>query len=846
MADFNLQKAQNSIDSVQRQFNPQVITTLVSTPDLLNPVKNDQLRSLLSTITTKLINLIREKRQERIAQKEREAAALESNQPLEPEVLKPLTIEEEEYDIDKDGILSAKEKRTKFIADFKKELNEQVFQKYGIDIEGIEFFLKSDKESRKNQIVQFVKTNPKYLSTSGSIEDLVKKIDRQIETGKELFSIFKKGDMSFVEGQVVDSKTNLPIKGALVTFTDSSGETLLSYTDRTNKNGEFTIEIPQSPSTTPPLPPLTPEQQAVINAAIYVQFGISSPSNITSSFSSTTNTPSLSSTLIPISGSVNIPLPFIQDPPETITTTTTTNADGSSTVTTTNTTPVFTATTTTTVPAVTQSGAPLSETSPTNPTPQTEPAPTIEEIDVGVKYQQIGPEQLSGFSVYVAKNIEGDPYIPAISTLTGADGGFLLNAPEDFKYIGLSKNNAIYTTYTKGQILTGLSDLNIFEVPYDQFFADPPSTEVVKDSTNINSGSGGGILNTNRPVDTIKVIKTGLKNSYATVKLVPYKGDGSVKEKLLIRMDPLDLNFKQTIQKLLNPNKQDIDAATQDKKDAKWYQQEKLGKVARDLAKTLTPAVIALIVVFGLSNVDKLIEEGKGKLDDIQDEISCPTTEGGQAAQDRIKNIIAKKNKLTKQLNNVLNIIESTNSALGIAATSIEVLNSAYLILKNIPTPTSTGVPGTPGLPINVINSIQDNKDKIDKTINTLRKFNTGLVAILGIIRNTLKTILQYLNLLDNLIQFCSPDNEEEQVAISAELTALTQESTSPIVTNVNGFVMSVETEKTTNSLKRRRALASNSNGIVLLQGEWSFSSIDQILIDELVFYIKINNLKAY
>ena len=57
---------------------------------------------------------------------------------------------------------------------------------------------------------------------------------------------------------------------------------------------------------------------------------------------------------------------------------------------------------------------------------------------------------------------------------------------------------------------------------------------------------------------------------------------------------------------------------------------------------------------------------------------------------------------------------------------------------------------------------------------------------------------------------------------------------------------MSVETEKTTNSLKRRRALASNSDGVVLLQGEWSFSSIDQILIDELVFYIKINNLKAY
>jgi hypothetical protein len=56
---------------------------------------------------------------------------------------------------------------------------------------------------------------------------------------------------------------------------------------------------------------------------------------------------------------------------------------------------------------------------------------------------------------------------------------------------------------------------------------------------------------------------------------------------------------------------------------------------------------------------------------------------------------------------------------------------------------------------------------------------------------------------------------------------------------------MSVETENTTQPLKRRRALARNQQGIVMLQGEWSFSSIDQILIDELVFYIQQNNLKA-
>ena len=56
---------------------------------------------------------------------------------------------------------------------------------------------------------------------------------------------------------------------------------------------------------------------------------------------------------------------------------------------------------------------------------------------------------------------------------------------------------------------------------------------------------------------------------------------------------------------------------------------------------------------------------------------------------------------------------------------------------------------------------------------------------------------------------------------------------------------MGVETEVTNSPLKRRRAIATNKSNVVMLQGEWSYSSIDQILIDELVFYIQQNNLKA-
>jgi hypothetical protein len=257
----------------------------------------------------------------------------------------------------------------------------------------------------------------------------------------------------------------------------------------------------------------------------------------------------------------------------------------------------------------------------------------------------------------------------------------------------------------------------------------------------------------------------------------------------------------------------------------------------------MVPIILTMAASFGISELEKVIQKGK---DNLLKEISCPTTPDGQYAQDEVIKIINKKNKLVKQLNNTLNIINTTTKTLSIAGTSIEIMNVSYMILKNIPLPTSTGVPGVPGIPINVINTIQDSKVKIEKLIATLRGFNMGILATLVILRQTLIKIISLLSALDTAIQFCSPESSQEQ--ISAELLALTiqqTEQTSPIVVNVNGFDLAIETETTTNPLKRKRAIAKNKSNVIMLQGEWSFSSIDQILMDELVFYIQVNNLKA-
>jgi hypothetical protein len=325
---------------------------------------------------------------------------------------------------------------------------------------------------------------------------------------------------------------------------------------------------------------------------------------------------------------------------------------------------------------------------------------------------------------------------------------------------------------------------------------------------------------------------------YQALEVTPYKGDGEIKEDLgVIGLTPIVASLEGDKIDASQIQQSQIEEISASKRDFKYFAQKKLVDLINNVKIVLIPLILTLIARFGITKANKLIEEGKTKAADILDQITCPTPE-------ELNRIISRKNKTVKQLNNAIKTIDITTKALGITGGIITALEIAFTILKNLPIPSA--VPPGIGLPINVILGIQDGKDRIDKLITSLKTANAGLLVILVLLRQVLTQAVQYLNLLDSLVQHCYPDANQEQ--LSAELTALTQQQTqqlSPVVINVNGFEMGVETEATTNSLKRRRAIARNKQGVVMLKGEWSFSSIDQILIDELVFYIQQNDLKA-
>ena len=276
-----------------------------------------------------------------------------------------------------------------------------------------------------------------------------------------------------------------------------------------------------------------------------------------------------------------------------------------------------------------------------------------------------------------------------------------------------------------------------------------------------------------------------------------------------------------------------------------FAQAEMLQNLVRTAKTVLLPAVLALIAKFGIAKAKEML--GK-KLEDI--DFTCP------GDIDELKKLIDAKNKLTKQLNNIFQTlktikigVETTDKIISVANIVAQTLSTLILLFPTIPFAPSPTAPLTTKVPTK--NGPKDTIQQIAEILGKLKILSSQILLVLNVLIGILQEILNYMALLDMLIQDCAgSDILANQETISNDLLEATQQQAlqgNPVVTNVNGFEMSVISVSgtTDDQLKRRRAVARNKAGVIMLQGEPSFSSNDQILINELVFYIEQNNLKA-
>ena len=266
-----------------------------------------------------------------------------------------------------------------------------------------------------------------------------------------------------------------------------------------------------------------------------------------------------------------------------------------------------------------------------------------------------------------------------------------------------------------------------------------------------------------------------------------------------------------------------------------------IGKLVDVIKTKLIPLAISLLLAFGISKITQTNRK------------TCPTP-------DALNNVVRTRNRVVRQLNQLFQVI-TINTALALAFTSLaNVLRGVRLAMDAIPAPQAVGVPPakdfgglTFSLPYSFTAKLQHINDELEKLEDANRGTSRATLVSLIFLIAGVTTVLLLLKSVDQITQECAEENgvtDLELEAINRELLDLAEEEEedgNPRVSNLNGFIFSVETDNKNpvGTLKRRFAVAKDTRGVTLLRGEPSFSSSDQILIDELAFYITNNNLKA-
>ena len=132
--------------------------------------------------------------------------------------------------------------------------------------------------------------------------------------------------------------------------------------------------------------------------------------------------------------------------------------------------------------------------------------------------------------------------------------------------------------------------------------------------------------------------------------------------------------------------------------------------------------------------------------------------------------------------------------------------------------------------------------------LNKLKSIIDNTAAPISLTSSFISIAIVSLNSIDNILKQCSPNST--YLAISNDLKNITlrqniAENTLNQIT-YKGFVLEIEIVPYTPTVNRRRAIGKNQSGIIMIQTEFSFTTSNQVLINELKLIIDRDNLKAY
>jgi|TARA_R110000764_G_scaffold79648_3_gene158556 hypothetical protein len=243
----------------------------------------------------------------------------------------------------------------------------------------------------------------------------------------------------------------------------------------------------------------------------------------------------------------------------------------------------------------------------------------------------------------------------------------------------------------------------------------------------------------------------------------------------------------------------------------------------------LLPLAIGLMLIFGIT-----------KIKDRNKKI-CPTPS-------QLKRAAKTRNSIARQINQIY-VMVIVNVGLAVLFNYIAIqLRGIRMQISSMPFPVASP-PGV-GVPQSLLSGLQNIKDILKTLADANKKLNIQLIIALIFFIAAMIILSMIIKTVDSLIFECAKDQDIELEELNPAIQDLANGDNNDIVTpnQVAGFTLEV-VELDKNSIgkyKRRQAVGKNNQGVILVRGDQSFSNDDSALINELIFYIRSNDLKAY
>ena len=246
--------------------------------------------------------------------------------------------------------------------------------------------------------------------------------------------------------------------------------------------------------------------------------------------------------------------------------------------------------------------------------------------------------------------------------------------------------------------------------------------------------------------------------------------------------------------------------------------------------KKLIPFIIKLLLPFGVMAVQSILN--KIDLDKVKDQILCPR-------QDKILELIKKRNKLVNQINGIYQTVTRISQILVGINTALTAIQVGILAITVIPFPAPAAVPVG-------VAKLEEGLKRFRIVVNILTLTLAAFGAVLGI-------ILRLLNALDLLIRECAESQNIPFEKINDQLNLFVNESTG---VNNQTVINDIQVEKPTykgftlelildplsgTKYPKRYAQALTRTGVPVLKTDSSFASDPQVLLDQLKFIIDSN-----